>query len=83
MSLRYFKRGFKYNYPVCCIMFFDNEWDSIRKIVPEYGEKLLELFNNIGYIPCPSCLVNILLKKKGGDFCASSLLPPARHENLL
>ena len=36
----------------------------MRYAVPEYYEKMVELTNNAGIIPCPEYLIKTLLKKK-------------------
>jgi len=39
-------------------MFFENEWDTIRKDNEEYGKTMHKLTENQGVILCPNCLVN-------------------------
>lgn len=53
---RYFWRGIKHKISPCCIMFFEKEWQSIRKNNKEYGEKMHKITNNQGVILCPECL---------------------------
>ena len=55
---KYFWRGIKHNISPCCILFFENEWESIRKNNKEYGQTMHKLTNNQGIILCPNCLVN-------------------------
>lgn len=54
-----FWNGIKYDIPLCCILFFDNEWTSIRKTIPEYGILMHVLTNNEGVIMCPKCMGNV------------------------
>ena len=37
-------------------MFFENEWDSIRKDNKEYGQTMHTLTDNQGIILCPDCI---------------------------
>lgn len=53
---KYFWRGIKENISLCCISFFENEWQSIRKNNKDYGETMYKLTNNEGVILCPNCL---------------------------
>ncbi|MCJ8306743.1 MAG: hypothetical protein HRU07_06815 [Nitrosopumilus sp.] len=53
---KYFWRGVKENIAPCCIAFFENEWQTIRKENKEYGETMHILTNNEGVILCPNCL---------------------------
>jgi hypothetical protein len=53
---KYFWRGIKHDISPCCIMFFEKEWQSIRKSNREYGEKMHKMTNNQGVILCPECL---------------------------
>lgn len=39
-------------------MFFEKEWQSIRKDNKEYGKTMHKLTNNQGIIMCPDCLTN-------------------------
>lgn len=55
---KYFWRGIKHDISPCCILFFENEWESIRKNNREYGQTMNKLTNNQGIILCPDCLVN-------------------------
>ena len=55
---KYFWRGIKHNISPCCIMFFEKEWQSIKKDNKEYGETMHKLTNNEGVILCPDCLVD-------------------------
>ncbi|MEX2193254.1 MAG: hypothetical protein WD717_07765 [Nitrosarchaeum sp.] len=55
---KYFWRGIKYNISPCCITFFENEWQLIRKDNKEYGKTMHKLTNNQGIIMCPECLTN-------------------------
>lgn len=57
---KYFWRGINYHIPICCVMFFENEWDSIRKENSEYGSLMRKLTNNQGIIFCPNCLIKKL-----------------------
>lgn len=58
---KYFWKGRKYNISPCCILFFENEWDSIRKKNKEYGQTMHKLTNNQGIILCPDCLIDNLI----------------------
>jgi hypothetical protein len=53
---KYFWRGIKHDIPLCCIMFYETAWQSIRKNNPMYGETMHKLSNNEGIIFCPECL---------------------------
>jgi len=53
---KYFWRGIKHDISPCCIMFFENEWDSIRKDNKEYGQTMHTLTDNQGIILCPDCI---------------------------
>lgn len=55
---KYFWRGIKHDIPLCCIMFFETSWQSIRKDNPSYGEIMHKFSNNQGIILCPDCLIN-------------------------
>jgi len=57
---KYFWRGIKHNISPCCIMFFENEWQSIRKDNKEYSQTMHKITNNQGIIICPDCLVDHL-----------------------
>ena len=59
---KYFWRGTKENISLCCILFFENEWQSIKKNNKDYGETMNKLTNNAGVILCPNCLTKILLQ---------------------
>ncbi len=37
-------------------MFFEEEWQSIRKDNKEYGSTMHKITNNQGIILCPECL---------------------------
>lgn len=54
---RFFWKGVGLGIPACCSMFFENEWQSIRKISGEYGELMHVLTGNEGIVLCPECLV--------------------------
>ncbi len=58
---KYFWRGVKHQIPTCCIMFFETEWQSIRKNNNEYGDTMDKLTNNQGVIMCPNCLVDKIM----------------------
>ena len=49
---------------LCCILYFQYPHLIMRYAVPEYYEKMVELTNNAGIIPCPEYLIKTLLKKK-------------------
>ena len=57
---RYFWRGIKHSIPLCCIMFFENEWDSIRKDNGEYSLTMSKMTNNEGVVLCPKCIIRKL-----------------------
>jgi len=57
---KYFWIGIKCNIPTCCILFFENEWQNIRKENPEYGSIMHKITNNEGIILCPNCIVKNL-----------------------
>lgn len=54
---KYFWKGIKHKIPLCCTMFFETEWQSIRGHNREYGDTMDKLTNNQGVILCPDCLV--------------------------
>ena len=41
-------------------MFFENEWDMIRRDNCEYGLTMPKLTNNEGVILCPECIIKKL-----------------------
>ena len=53
---KYFWRGIKHEIPLCCIIFFENSWDSIRCVIPNYGNSMHKLTDNAGVILCPDCI---------------------------
>lgn len=55
---QWFWKGVKHEIPLCCIMFFENEWQSIRKSNKEYGKIMPKITDNQGIILCPDCLAN-------------------------
>jgi len=57
---KYFWKGIKYDIPICCVMFFENGWDSIRKENLEYGIYMHKLTHNEGIILCPDCIIENL-----------------------
>ena len=59
---KYFWKGIKYQIPLCCIFFFETEWQTIKQNIPEYGNKMSDLTNNTGLILCPNC-IDTKLKK--------------------
>ena len=61
--MKYFWKGIKYKIPVCCILFFMNEWKMIKRFNKEYGKTMSILTDNEGVILCPNCLV----KKLNGE----------------
>ena len=63
MPKNYFWIGIKHNILPCCIMFFENEWQSIKKNMREYGNHMHIITNNQGIILCPECLINTLAHK--------------------
>lgn len=54
---KYFWHGIKHKISLCCIMFFENEWQSVKKQNSEYGKTMDKLTNNQGIILCPDCVV--------------------------
>ena len=54
---KYFWRGTTHKIPLCCIMFFETTWQSIKKNNPTYSDTMSRLTNNQGIILCPECLV--------------------------
>jgi hypothetical protein len=58
---KYFWRGIKHQIPLCCIIFFETEWQSIRKMNKEYGNTMDKLTNNQGVVMCPNCLVTKIM----------------------
>ena len=58
-----FWRGIKYEYNLCCIMFFMDAWWNIRHSILEYSEAMSKLTNNNGEILCPDCLIKRIKKK--------------------
>jgi len=63
-KVKYFWKGVKYNIPVCCIIFFNSAWDSIKISNKEYAQTMTFLTNNEGIILCPDCLVKVIKNKK-------------------
>ena len=57
---KHFWKGIKYEISLCCILFFENEWDSIRKNNKEYSKTMSKITNNEGIILCPNCLIKKL-----------------------
>ncbi len=53
---KFFWKGIKHDIPTCCILFFENEWQIIRKDNEEYGQTMYKLTNNEGIILCPDCI---------------------------
>ena len=60
---KYFWRGIKHNISPCCIIFFENEWQSIKTNIREYGDNMHVITNNQGVILCPECLIKTLTHK--------------------
>ena len=58
--MRYLWRGIRYRISLCCIMFFESGWPSIKRENGEYGELMCELTGNRGVILCPDCLARRL-----------------------
>lgn len=59
---KYFWKGIKHDIPLCCITFFETDWQSIRQTNSEYGSTMDKLTNNQGIILCPNCLIKKLTK---------------------
>ena len=53
--MKWIKHGLKEKINICCILFFCNEWQDIKKQIPEYGS-MHKITNNAGIILCPNCL---------------------------
>lgn len=54
---KFFWRGIKHEIPLCCVIFFDSAWKSIKNNNDEYGKTMDILTKNQGIIMCPDCLV--------------------------
>ena len=51
----HFKRGLKWGYPVCCILYFQYVHPIIKNSIPEMSEM------SNGYVMCPDCIVRNLV----------------------
>jgi hypothetical protein len=59
---KFFWRGIKHDIPLCCILFFDSAWKSIKHNNDEYGKTMDILTKNQGIIMCPDCLVEKIIE---------------------
>jgi len=51
----WFYLGFIYKIPICCILFFCFEWQSIKQKIPEYSN----IMQDENFIKCPECVCRL------------------------
>ncbi len=57
---KYFWKGIRCGIPLCCILFFEDGLEPVRR---EYVSTMHRLTNNQGIVLCPECLVGRLGRK--------------------
>lgn len=68
-NYNWFWRGIKSEISLCCIIFFESSWSTIRAQNKEYKDSMAYWTGNEGVVLCPCCVMDRLGFLSPDDDC--------------